>query len=54
MFKDDASYFEYRAEVELERAQESTVPAAVAIHYRLAEAYLDKISSPEPREPAAF
>jgi hypothetical protein len=48
MFEDDRSYYEHRAEVELARAQESTLHSVVRIHYQLAEAYLDKIASTEP------
>jgi hypothetical protein len=45
MLQDERSYYQYRAEVELERAQAATVPVAVRAHYQLAEAYLAKVSA---------
>lgn len=48
MFEDDRSYYQRRAQVELERAQESTLHSVVRVHYQLAEAYLDKIASIKP------
>ena len=48
MFEDDRSYYQHRAEVEIECAQRATVPEAVRVHYLLAEAYLDKVASGEP------
>jgi hypothetical protein len=47
MFEDDRSYYQHRAEVEIERAQQATQPCAVKAHYQLAEAYLDKLASIE-------
>lgn len=41
----EKSYFERRAEAELERAQSATAPEAVRVHYQLAEAYLEKIAA---------
>lgn len=43
MSKHDVSYFQFRAEWELELAQRATHPAAVRAHYQLAEMYLDKV-----------
>jgi hypothetical protein len=47
MFDDDRSYYQHRAEVEVERAQLATVPSVVRAHYLLAEAYLGKIAADE-------
>jgi hypothetical protein len=38
-----ASYFEERAEEELEMAQRATHPKAVKAHYELAGFYLDRV-----------
>jgi hypothetical protein len=48
MFEDDRSYYQHRAEVEIERAQLATVPSVVQAHYQLAEAYFGKLASDEP------
>jgi hypothetical protein len=48
MFEDDRSYYQRRAEVEIERAQLATVPSVVQAHYKLAEAYFSKLASDEP------
>jgi hypothetical protein len=48
MFEDDRSYYQRRAEVEIERAQLATVPSVVQAHYKLAEAYFGKLASDEP------
>lgn len=45
MFEDDRSYFQHRAESELERAQQATDPVVVKAHYLLAEGYLGKLAS---------
>ena len=45
MFEADRLYYQRRAEVELERAQQATLPEVVSAHYKLAEAYLDKLAS---------
>lgn len=48
---DDREYFRQRAEVELEMAQNSTVPEAVKVHYDLAGYYLDRAyGDRDPRE----
>ena len=39
----DERYFYERAAEELRLAQQSDNPAAVAVHYELAERYLDRI-----------
>ncbi|EAT09463.1 hypothetical protein NYF14_09910 [Sphingobium sp. 10 DY56-G10] len=44
---EDLRYLQRRAEEELEMAQRSIVPEATAAHYRLAEAYLDRIEANE-------
>ncbi len=43
MFRDDRSYYQHRAEVELESARKATVPEVVRAHHQLAEAYLAKL-----------
>lgn len=43
MLKRDKRYFLERAEAELELAQQSGHPEAVAAHYQLAELYLDRV-----------
>jgi hypothetical protein len=45
MLEDDRSYYQHRAEVETERAEQASLPCAVEAHYKLAEAYLDKLAS---------
>lgn len=46
MFADDMSYYQHRAEVELERAQTARVPEVAQVHRRFADAYLSKLASP--------
>lgn len=43
MSDEERTYFLQRAEKELELAQESAHPEAVAAHYRLAELYLERV-----------
>ena len=43
MSDEDRSYYETRAEAELEQAQQSSHPAAVKAHYLLAGLYLDLV-----------
>lgn len=45
MLQDDRSYFQHRAEVEIERAQQATLPSVVQAHHQLAKAYLEKLAS---------
>lgn len=45
MFDDEKFYFQHRAEIEVERAQQATLPSVVSVHYQLAEAYLNKLAS---------
>lgn len=45
MSQDDIGYFQRRAEYELELAQQATHPNVVAAHYRLANAYLERIDT---------
>ena len=45
MFEDDKSYYQHRAEIEVERAQRAVVPEVVRVHYEMAEAYLNKVAS---------
>jgi hypothetical protein len=46
--EDDRSYFQHRAEVEVERAQAAILPSVVQAHYQLAEAYLGKLAADKP------
>ena len=43
--ENDRDYFYRRAEIELEMAQRTEIPAAVKAHYMLAGYYLDKVYS---------
>ncbi|WP_419826314.1 hypothetical protein [Sphingomonas sp.] len=45
MFKDDRSYLQHRAEMEIVRAQQATQPCAATAHRELAKAYLDRLAS---------
>jgi len=45
MLKDDRSYYQRRAEVEVERARLATVPHVQQAHHTLAEAYRSKLAS---------
>lgn len=47
MQRSDSDYFRTRAEQELELAQRAKTAEAVAIHYQLAEAYLNKAEQAE-------
>lgn len=53
MTKDDAAYFQRRAEAELELAQVAEHPAAVKAHYMIANHYLDELHELGPGEVAA-
>lgn len=44
MIEDDASYFQRRAEQELEQAQRATKPEVVAVHCALANHYLARVA----------
>ena len=44
MSNDDVTYYRHRAEVETEMAAQATLPQAVAAHYKLANAYFDRIA----------
>jgi len=48
MFEDDRSYYQHRAEVEIELAQQARVPEVVRVHHEMAEAYLGRLASVEP------
>lgn len=52
MREDDATYFYRRAEAELELAQKADKPEVVRAHFRLANAYLDRITDAEPAQQA--
>lgn len=45
MNEDDVTYYRQRADAELERAQQATKPEVVAVHYQLAEAYLERVGA---------
>ena len=45
--EDDIAYYRLRAEQELTGAQHSSIEAAVAAHYQLAELYLAKVTQLE-------
>jgi hypothetical protein len=53
MFEDDRSYYQHRAEVELECAQKATVPEVARAHHQLAEAYLERLASVASTQAAA-
>ena len=40
----DSEYFQRRAEEEVERAMDATVPEVVAAHYALSELYLQRVN----------
>lgn len=48
MSNTDISYFQQRAETELERAQQAIKPEAVRAHYELANAYLERSATIGP------
>lgn len=50
LVSNDKSYYRFRAETEVEHAQQATHPAVVHAHYQLAEAYLEKLSKLEQPE----
>ena len=41
----DAEYFQLRAEQEIERVRMATKPEVVAVHYTLAELYLERLAT---------
>jgi hypothetical protein len=45
VFEDDVSYYQRRAEAELEQAQRAVTPEVVRAHYALATAYLDRVAT---------
>jgi hypothetical protein len=47
MSKDDRSYYQHRAAVEVERARMATVPHVQQVHSRLAAAYRSRLASDE-------
>jgi predicted adenine nucleotide alpha hydrolase (AANH) superfamily ATPase len=55
MSREEAEYYQRRAEAEIELAQRASHIRAVQAHYELASAYLDRIhgAASAPREPAA-
>lgn len=53
MRNDEHEYLAARAEAEVEAAAKSATAAAVQAHYRMAEAYLDRLYPPEEEHAAA-
>jgi hypothetical protein len=51
MTKEQAAYWEARAEQEIEAARRSDDPRAVRAHYLLAGYYLDLVHNPDARPP---
>lgn len=49
---DDLEYFQARAEQELAWAQRASHAAVVAVHYELAERYLERVSRFDREEPS--
>jgi hypothetical protein len=49
MSREEADYYERRAEAELALAQQARHRRAVQAHYELATAYLDRLHGAEPR-----
>ena len=44
----NAEYFQAGAEQELERAQQATDSRVAAVHFALAELYLERVAEPDP------
>ena len=53
MVEDDSACFRHRAEVETQRAERATAPAAVRAHYLLAEAYSSNLAAIQPAQAEA-
>jgi hypothetical protein len=53
MFEDENSYYQHRAEQELELAQAAEHPRAVLAHYQLASSYLERVHGNVPVKPPA-
>jgi hypothetical protein len=55
MSREEISYYQSRAEFEIEAAQRARHERAVQAHYQLASAYLDRIHGDNPQSgPNAF
>jgi hypothetical protein len=54
MSGDDVTYFQRRAEDEIEAAQRASHSKAVQAHYSLASAYLDRIHGDSPQSAPNF
>jgi len=52
MLDTDYSYYQHRAEAEVERAAQATHPKAVAAHYHLANAYLERVDAGKSEQQA--
>ena len=49
MSREEVSYYQSRAEAEIEMAQRAQHARAVQAHYQLASAYLDRIHGDSPK-----
>jgi hypothetical protein len=49
MSRDEVSYYQSRAEAEIELAQRAEHARVVEVHYQLASAYLDRIHGDSPK-----
>jgi hypothetical protein len=49
MSRDEVTYYQSRAEAEIEMAQRAEHARAVQAHYQLASAYLDRIHGDSPK-----
>ena len=54
MSQDDRSYFQHRAQIEIERAETATTPRVAHVHHQLAEAYRDRLTGDDDTETAAL
>lgn len=52
MSNEDLTYYRHRAETEIERAAQATLPKVVAAHRKLANAYFERIGSSEGQKRA--
>lgn len=49
MSRDEITYYQSRAEAEIEAAQRARHARVVQVHYQLASAYLDRIHGDSPK-----
>ena len=48
MLPDDEAYFHHRAEVQLALAERAELPQVASAHYRMANAYVDRLTHQRP------